>query len=170
MACLSAIDSLGGAAVASCCCVLRWALGMICARSLNWAAASLRTSRSLDALLIVETAELTPIWTRMRRLAAAATARRPTRRRDQRTAIDKTSLKAVADLRLTDQPFLPTSSTIISSQSGADAAVALDSFTNRECDGVDYTERIKELKLTSLLFLNITKYAQAPAPWGNPRR
>uniref|UniRef100_A0A1I8IVF2 Diacylglycerol kinase n=2 Tax=Macrostomum lignano TaxID=282301 RepID=A0A1I8IVF2_9PLAT len=37
-----------------------------------------------------------------------------------------------------------------------------------ECDGVDYTERIKELKLTSLLFLNITKYGAGAAPWGNP--
>eukprot|EP00057_Strongylocentrotus_purpuratus_P007050 XP_011661524.1 PREDICTED: diacylglycerol kinase iota [Strongylocentrotus purpuratus] len=37
-----------------------------------------------------------------------------------------------------------------------------------ECDGVDFTSRIQELKLHCLLFLNIPKYGAGTTPWGNP--
>ncbi|ELT95564.1 hypothetical protein CAPTEDRAFT_165134 [Capitella teleta] len=37
-----------------------------------------------------------------------------------------------------------------------------------ECDGVDVTPKIRELKLHCLLFLNIQKYAAGTAPWGSP--
>ncbi|XP_072045698.1 diacylglycerol kinase zeta-like isoform X3 [Amphiura filiformis] len=37
-----------------------------------------------------------------------------------------------------------------------------------ECDGVDYTSKLQELKLHCLLFLNISRYGGGTAPWGNP--
>uniref|UniRef100_A0A1I8IXP4 diacylglycerol kinase (ATP) n=1 Tax=Macrostomum lignano TaxID=282301 RepID=A0A1I8IXP4_9PLAT len=83
--------------------------------------------------------------------------------------------QAVADLRLTEQPFPDVFNNYFSL--GADCGEANpERFNSRlrnmmfyaGCDGVDYTERIKELKLTSLLFLNITKYGAGAAPWGNP--
>lgn len=37
-----------------------------------------------------------------------------------------------------------------------------------ECDGVDLTQKMKDLKLHCLLFLNIPKYAGGTTPWGHP--
>ncbi|KAJ8032548.1 Diacylglycerol kinase zeta [Holothuria leucospilota] len=37
-----------------------------------------------------------------------------------------------------------------------------------ECDGFDYTNKLKELKIHCLLFLNITKYGGGTSPWGTP--
>ncbi|XP_064629460.1 diacylglycerol kinase zeta-like isoform X4 [Lineus longissimus] len=37
-----------------------------------------------------------------------------------------------------------------------------------ECDGVDITQKIKDLKLHCILFLNIPKYGAGTVPWGNP--
>ena len=36
------------------------------------------------------------------------------------------------------------------------------------CDGIDITSRIRELKPTSIVFLNIPYYASGTSPWGNP--
>eukprot|EP00112_Aurelia_sp_Birch-Aquarium-sp1_P014287 Seg3077.2 transcript_id=Seg3077.2/GoldUCD/mRNA.D3Y31 product="Diacylglycerol kinase zeta" protein_id=Seg3077.2/GoldUCD/D3Y31 len=36
------------------------------------------------------------------------------------------------------------------------------------CDGVDLTERIRELKPVCILFLNISKYSAGTSPWGHP--
>lgn len=36
------------------------------------------------------------------------------------------------------------------------------------CDGVDFTPKVVEMKLHSLLFLNIPRYASGTVPWGNP--
>ncbi|KAL4233697.1 hypothetical protein ACF0H5_008377 [Mactra antiquata] len=36
------------------------------------------------------------------------------------------------------------------------------------CDGVDLTQKIVDMKLHSLLFLNIPRYASGTVPWGNP--
>lgn len=36
-----------------------------------------------------------------------------------------------------------------------------------QCDGVDLTPRIKELKLHCILFHNITYYAGGTIPWGS---
>ncbi|KAL2093424.1 hypothetical protein ACEWY4_010736 [Coilia grayii] len=37
-----------------------------------------------------------------------------------------------------------------------------------ECDGVDLTSKVQELKLQCLLFLNIPRYCAGTMPWGNP--
>ena len=37
-----------------------------------------------------------------------------------------------------------------------------------QCDGVDLTSRVRQSKLTSLLFLNIPHYASGTTPWGHP--
>jgi hypothetical protein len=37
-----------------------------------------------------------------------------------------------------------------------------------QCDGVDITRKIKDLKLHCILFLNIPKYGAGTVPWGNP--
>lgn len=37
-----------------------------------------------------------------------------------------------------------------------------------ECDGQDFTFKIKDTKFHCLLFLNIPKYAAGTTPWGNP--
>ncbi|XP_071846797.1 diacylglycerol kinase zeta-like isoform X4 [Apostichopus japonicus] len=37
-----------------------------------------------------------------------------------------------------------------------------------ECDGFDYTNKLRELKIHCLLFLNISKYGGGTAPWGTP--
>ncbi|XP_022111888.1 diacylglycerol kinase zeta-like isoform X4 [Acanthaster planci] len=37
-----------------------------------------------------------------------------------------------------------------------------------ECDGVDHTSRIQELRVHCILFLNIPKYGGGTTPWGNP--
>ncbi|CAI9735816.1 diacylglycerol kinase zeta-like isoform X6 [Octopus vulgaris] len=37
-----------------------------------------------------------------------------------------------------------------------------------ECDGSDLTQKMKDLKLHCLLFLNIPKYAGGTTPWGHP--
>ncbi|PAA52374.1 hypothetical protein BOX15_Mlig006409g1 [Macrostomum lignano] len=37
-----------------------------------------------------------------------------------------------------------------------------------ECDGANLTDRIRELRVTSILFLNIPKYSAGAMPWGNP--
>ncbi|KAL5010955.1 hypothetical protein ScPMuIL_013260 [Solemya velum] len=37
-----------------------------------------------------------------------------------------------------------------------------------ECDGVDLTQRIQDMKLHCLVFLNIPRYASGTTPWGNP--
>ncbi|XP_067676012.1 diacylglycerol kinase zeta-like isoform X3 [Haliotis asinina] len=37
-----------------------------------------------------------------------------------------------------------------------------------ECDGVDLTQKIQDMKLHCLLFLNIPRYASGTLPWGNP--
>ncbi|CAD6193988.1 unnamed protein product [Caenorhabditis auriculariae] len=42
----------------------------------------------------------------------------------------------------------------------------LSEFITLECDGVDVTGRIKELKLHCILFHNITYYAGGTIPWG----
>ncbi|XP_052808073.1 diacylglycerol kinase zeta-like isoform X3 [Mya arenaria] len=36
------------------------------------------------------------------------------------------------------------------------------------CDGVDLTQKIVDMKLHSLLFLNIPRYSSGTLPWGNP--
>ncbi|XP_052239921.1 diacylglycerol kinase zeta-like isoform X3 [Dreissena polymorpha] len=36
------------------------------------------------------------------------------------------------------------------------------------CDGVDFTQKIVDMKLHSLLFLNIPRYSSGTLPWGNP--
>ncbi|ETN78238.1 diacylglycerol kinase accessory domain protein [Necator americanus] len=43
----------------------------------------------------------------------------------------------------------------------------LSEYIYLECDGVDLTPRIKELKLHCILFQNITYYAGGTIPWGN---
>ncbi|GMR36913.1 hypothetical protein PMAYCL1PPCAC_07108 [Pristionchus mayeri] len=42
----------------------------------------------------------------------------------------------------------------------------LSEFVQLECDGVDLTPKIKELKLHCILFHNITYYAGGTVPWG----
>lgn len=37
-----------------------------------------------------------------------------------------------------------------------------------QCDGVDFTEKIADLKPQCLLFLNIPSYSAGTSPWGNP--
>ncbi|KAK7497166.1 hypothetical protein BaRGS_00011460 [Batillaria attramentaria] len=37
-----------------------------------------------------------------------------------------------------------------------------------ECDGVDITQKIQDLKLHCLVILNIPRYASGTLPWGNP--
>ncbi|XP_071942771.1 diacylglycerol kinase zeta-like isoform X2 [Antedon mediterranea] len=37
-----------------------------------------------------------------------------------------------------------------------------------ECDGVDLTQKIQDLKIHCLVFLNISKYGAGCSPWGNP--
>ncbi|XP_055887784.1 diacylglycerol kinase zeta-like isoform X1 [Biomphalaria glabrata] len=37
-----------------------------------------------------------------------------------------------------------------------------------ECDGVDLTQKIQDMKLHCLLILNIPRYASGTLPWGNP--
>ncbi|XP_063052518.1 diacylglycerol kinase zeta isoform X2 [Engraulis encrasicolus] len=37
-----------------------------------------------------------------------------------------------------------------------------------ECDGVDLTGKVQDLKLQCLLFLNIPRYCAGTMPWGNP--
>ncbi|PAA60068.1 hypothetical protein BOX15_Mlig018434g1 [Macrostomum lignano] len=44
----------------------------------------------------------------------------------------------------------------------------LSQFVGLECDGTDYTDRIRELRATSILFLNIAKYSAGATPWGSP--
>ncbi|KAL1246116.1 putative diacylglycerol kinase [Trichinella spiralis] len=43
----------------------------------------------------------------------------------------------------------------------------LSEYISLECDGIDHTNRIKELGLHCLLILNIPKYAGGTMPWGN---
>lgn len=42
----------------------------------------------------------------------------------------------------------------------------LCNYITLECDGVDYTQRLKDLKIHSLLFLNIPSYGGGTRPWG----
>ncbi|XP_070538352.1 diacylglycerol kinase zeta-like isoform X4 [Ptychodera flava] len=44
----------------------------------------------------------------------------------------------------------------------------LTKYLTVECDGVDMTQKVKDLKLHCLLFLNIPKYSAGTTPWGNP--
>lgn len=37
-----------------------------------------------------------------------------------------------------------------------------------ECDGVNISQKLKDLKIHCLLFLNIPKYCAGATPWGNP--
>ncbi|KAI5087088.1 diacylglycerol kinase zeta isoform X8 [Silurus meridionalis] len=37
-----------------------------------------------------------------------------------------------------------------------------------QCDGVDLTSKVQELKLQCLVFLNIPRYCAGTMPWGNP--
>ena len=37
-----------------------------------------------------------------------------------------------------------------------------------QCDGRNYTRRIREVKPTCLIFLNIPKYSSGTSPWGTP--
>ncbi|CAG5120054.1 unnamed protein product, partial [Candidula unifasciata] len=37
-----------------------------------------------------------------------------------------------------------------------------------ECDGIDLTQKIQDMKLHCLLILNIPRYASGTLPWGNP--
>lgn len=43
----------------------------------------------------------------------------------------------------------------------------LCNYINLECDGVDLTQRLKDLKVHSLLFLNIPSYGGGTRPWGS---
>jgi diacylglycerol kinase (ATP) len=42
----------------------------------------------------------------------------------------------------------------------------LCNYITLECDGVDLTQRLKDLKVHSLLFLNIPSYGGGTHPWG----
>ena len=42
----------------------------------------------------------------------------------------------------------------------------LCNYITLECDGVDYTQRLRDLKIHSLLFLNIPSYGGGTRPWG----
>uniref|UniRef100_A0A1I8JHJ4 Diacylglycerol kinase n=1 Tax=Macrostomum lignano TaxID=282301 RepID=A0A1I8JHJ4_9PLAT len=44
----------------------------------------------------------------------------------------------------------------------------LSQVVNLECDSVNMTDRIRELRVNSILFLNIPKYSAGAMPWGNP--
>ncbi|XP_078000630.1 diacylglycerol kinase zeta-like isoform X2 [Glandiceps talaboti] len=44
----------------------------------------------------------------------------------------------------------------------------LTKYLTVECDGIDMTQKVKDLKLHCLLFLNIPKYSAGTTPWGNP--
>jgi len=43
----------------------------------------------------------------------------------------------------------------------------LCSYITLDCDGVDLTQRLKDLKVHSLLFLNIPSYGGGTRPWGS---
>ena len=41
-------------------------------------------------------------------------------------------------------------------------------FITLKGDGVDYTEKLQQLKIETLCFLNIPSYASGTNPWGHP--
>ncbi|XP_031555392.1 diacylglycerol kinase zeta-like [Actinia tenebrosa] len=43
-------------------------------------------------------------------------------------------------------------------------------YSKLECDGVNLTDKLLEIKPLCLLFLNISKYGAGTSPWGNPGR
>ncbi|XP_077867505.1 diacylglycerol kinase zeta-like [Saccoglossus kowalevskii] len=44
----------------------------------------------------------------------------------------------------------------------------LTKYITVECDGIDITQKVKDLRIHCLLFLNIPKYSAGTTPWGNP--